>query len=88
MNDSFFSSHRDVLGVVFFFSLFCRLKMASSLTSAQRQELKDAFDVFDTGRHVNNIIFIDDSYLSNRWIRKNLAERIRKYIQSVEYEIQ
>jgi Ca2+-binding EF-hand superfamily protein len=27
--------------------------MASSLTSAQRQELKDAFDVFDTGRHIN-----------------------------------
>jgi hypothetical protein len=62
--------------------------MASSLTGAQRQELKDAFDVFDTGRHVNNILFIDDSYLSHRWIRKNLAERIRKYIQSVEYEIQ
>jgi Ca2+-binding EF-hand superfamily protein len=24
--------------------------MANSLTSAQHQELKDAFDVFDTGR--------------------------------------
>jgi hypothetical protein len=31
--------------------------MASSLTSAQRQELKDAFDVFDTGRYISKILF-------------------------------
>jgi hypothetical protein len=27
--------------------------MANSLTSAQRQELKDAFDVFDSGMRYN-----------------------------------
>jgi hypothetical protein len=61
VNNSFFSSFftrgevNSVTAVDFFFSLetiflqFIITTMASSLTNAQLKELKNAFDVFDTG---------------------------------------
>lgn len=62
-------------------------QMANSLTKKQRQELKDAFDVFDTGiwvisRELKNVT-LDFSF--PRPFRKNFPDRIRKYLQSDEF---
>ena len=49
--------------------------MASSLTGAQRQELKDAFDVFDAGRFAFQwkIIFVNSIDGSGKISQKELG---------------
>ena len=46
--------------------------MANTLTSAQRHELKDAFDVFDTGMIDYNQVCLVTIFL-NRWLRQNIC---------------
>ena len=55
--------------------------MANALTTDQRQQLKDAFDVFDAGSGVHVLVRHTSR---SRWIRKNIQDRTHACVQSVE----
>ena len=73
--------------VVLRFSANTKQRMAHSLTSAQRQELKGAFDVFDTGMR-ERVGLTDSQPFESRCIGENLRSRIEEYFSRIECQSQ
>ena len=59
--------------------------MSTTLTDAQRQELRDAFDTFDAGRSPVRV-HTDLRFVRFRRIRKNFQWRTRESVSSAEYQ--
>jgi hypothetical protein len=65
--------------------------MVDTLTDAQHQELKHAFNMFDSGMKivdmsVNSNLFLDNYAMHcYRWIRSNIDSGTRQTIRSSQY---